>query len=103
VHGAALSFGSSNDVVHLGVADISPPWTAALWVKRADSPLSSSAIFLTPFASALKLEQYPNLKTVGVTPHAGNDPSYNYPAPIGQWVHLTFVGTSTSTALYVNG
>jgi hypothetical protein len=41
---------------------------------------------------------------VGITDYNVADYSFNYIAPVGAWVHLTFVGNSlTSTDLYVNG
>ena len=33
----------------------------------------------------------------------GGDHSFGYSAPVGQWVHLTFAGTDSETALWVNG
>jgi hypothetical protein len=51
----------------------------------------------------LKLEQNPNTHKVGVTQFGFADSVFNYTAPIGAWTHLTFVGLSNQTQLYVNG
>src|SRR2546421_2174813 len=44
-----------------------------------------------------------NIKKVGFTKWGVADYSFNYIAPLGEWVHLVFVGTTTNTQLYVNG
>lgn len=98
----ALLFDGINDYVSVGKADLATPWTAGMWVKREDSPAASSAL-LSSNNSALKLEQFNNTNKVGFTVFGVNDYLFNYTAPVGTWVHLTFVGTSAGTSLYVNG
>ena len=101
IRGSALNFGP-NAYVNIGAGNIAPPWTLGLWVKRQNSPNPSSDL-MTSSSSYLKLEQYPGLKKVGFTQLGVADYAFNYTAPVGSWVHLTFIGTSTNTSLYVNG
>jgi len=98
----ALSFDGDNDYVSIGSPDIAPPWTAALWVRREDSS-NNEARLLDSGSYSLRLEQYDNTNRVGFTRYSGGDYAFNYEAPIGTWVHLAFVGTASSTSLYVNG
>jgi len=55
--------------------------------------------------TALKLEQFPNIKRVGYTIWGVGD--YNFtnstPLPIGTWTHLVLVGSTTNIQLYLNG
>lgn len=99
---SALEISDANSFVDFGGGDLGPPWTVALWVKRKDSPYVSSNMLCSD-NNYLKLEQYPNLKKVGFTKTYVADYAFNYEAPVGDWVHLTFMGTNTSTSLYVNG
>jgi hypothetical protein len=100
--GSAFSFDGTNDVVILNAPNLAPPWTAEFWVYRLAAP-EDSAVLLSSSNAALKLEQYPNTKRVGITTWGVQDYSYNYTAPIGAWTHLVFVGTAGNTALYTNG
>jgi len=93
--------------VLLGAAPLAVPWTAGMWVKREDSPYVDSRL-MDPvnYASAqgtLRLESYNDTNRVGVAIYTVADVPSNYTAPIGQWVHLTFVGTASNTQLFVNG
>lgn len=101
VRGTAWRFDSGRDGVGFGGQDLVPPWTASLWVRRsaatADGPLWSSK------AGALKLDQWGTCGKVGFTRYGVADHSFDYVPPIGEWVHLTFVASPTTTSLYVNG
>lgn len=102
VSGSALSFNGTSNYVSIGAADIAPPWTATMWVNRTNSSASSDAL-MGSVNGALKLEQYNGTKEVGYTKYGTGDYTFNYTAPIGTWVYLTFVGTSSGVSLYVNG
>ena len=71
-------------------------------MKREDSTAASSAL-ISSTNVALKLEQFNNTNKVGFTKFGVADYAFNYTAPVGTWVHLTFVGTSSGVSLYVNG
>lgn len=101
-YGNALSFDGTNDYVSVSKADLAVPWTAAMWVNRTDSTATSAAL-ISSTNVALKLEQYNNTNKVGFTKFGTSDYTFNYTAPTGTWIHLTFVGTSTGVSLYVNG
>lgn len=108
-YGSGLSFGGGDDRVFLGGTDVSGEWTAALWVNRKASG-QSAAILLDSERFSVRLEQVSTGK-VGLTEYGGGstarggrrDYSFDYAVPVGEWVHLGFVGTPTSTRLYVNG
>jgi hyaluronate lyase len=102
VSGEALYFNGTNSSVDIGAADITGPWTAAMWVKRQDSSVGNS-ILMGGSNSSLALEQWNNTNKVGFTKRAVADYTFNYTAPVDTWVHLTFVGSSSGTSLYVNG
>jgi len=70
-------------------------WTPAPG-RGDDGPLLNST------AAALKLDQFQTGR-VGITRYGLADHSFDYTAPLGEWVHLTFVATASGTALYVNG
>ncbi|HEX5219997.1 MAG TPA: LamG domain-containing protein [Verrucomicrobiae bacterium] len=103
--GDAFNFDGTNGIVLLSTNALNAlpaPWTAEFWVNRQASP-EDSAVLLSDTNNALKLEQYPNTKRVGLTRWGIQDYSFNYTAPIGTWTHLVFVGSNSSTTLYVNG
>ncbi len=103
--GGALRFHESGYMInmeHLGLQDIPPPWTMAMWVKKTENITGTSSLFSSPTA-ALRLEHWNN-DDVGFTIFGGGgDHSFGYSAPVGQWVHLALVGSESSTSLYVNG
>jgi hypothetical protein len=106
VGAAALNFDGMISQVNIGAPSIVPPWTASMWVKRQDSfnndaRLMDSETF--PVGCSLRLEQFPYTKQVGVTRYGVVDATFNYSAPVDTWTHLSFIGTDTTTFLYVNG
>ena len=100
--GSGLRFWTGDARVALGGADLSVPWTAAMWVNRADSSAPESRI-LDGASSSLRLEEFDGTSTVGVTSSSGANSPFGYQAPPGIWVHLTLVGEASGTSLYVNG
>lgn len=88
-------------VVTTPCLDKAPPWTAAMWIQReADT---ESATLLSSSSFALKLEQWPDRHTIGVTRVGQFDLSSDCEAPRGAWVHLIFVGTERDTRVYIDG
>ncbi len=92
--------------VETDLPDRAPPWTVSMWLKR-EADAESSAL-LSSEGFALKLEQWPNKHTLGLTRFTtadvvGVDLGSAYKAPIDEWVHLTYVGTATDTKVYANG
>ena len=100
--GPGLTFAGLNDRVFLGVTDLPAPWTAAMWVNRSDSA-SSDARLMDSSSYSLRLEQFNGTSNMGVTAYGSTDALFAFVAPVGQWVHVTFVGESDGTSLYVNG
>lgn len=100
--GGALEFTASDHRVQLGGADLPQPYTASMWVRRADSPNEDARLMNSQTAS-FRLEQYNHTNKVGLTVPQSLDFAYNYTAPVGSWVHLAFVADGLQTALYVNG
>jgi hypothetical protein len=100
--GSAFSFDGIDDRLQIRTTAISPPWSAEFWVNRL-AATNDSAVLIGDTNTALKLEQYPNTKKVGITVWNVKDYSFNYTAPTGTWTHLVFIGRSTNVELYANG
>jgi len=100
--GQAFHFDGTNNLIQIGAAAIQAPWTAEFWINRQPAS-GTSAVLLSDPVSALKLEQFQTTQKVGFTVYHVQDYSFNYTAPVGTWVHLVFVGTTTNTQLYTNG
>ena len=100
--GGALEFDDDDQYLNLNLRSFEAPWTLALWLRRDDSPNEGAVLMRGP-GSAIKLEQWPNIKKLGITRFGEVDASFDYSAPIGDWVHLAFVGTEAETSLYVDG
>ncbi|MFD0618659.1 family 20 glycosylhydrolase [Paenibacillus sp. GCM10027629] len=100
--GNGIKFDGSSGYITLGGEDITGNWTAGVWVYGQPNTTGNEAL-LSGATSAIKINQYNKTGKVGVTVYGSKDHIYNYSIPSNQWTHLTFVGTSTGTALYVNG
>lgn len=100
--GNAIKFNTSGDYIKLGKGEIFGDWTVAAWIKREDSPISSS-ILLASTNSFIKLEQFQLGRKVGITQRGVADYVFDYVAPAGKWVHLAFVGSASGVSLYING
>lgn len=93
-------------VITTSLANRPPPWTVSMWLKREVDTESSALLSSDDFG--LKLEQWRNRHTLGLTRFAGTnqsgfDHSSDYVVPLAQWVHLAYVGSATDTKVYVNG
>lgn len=100
--GNGLAFHGGSDRIFIGEPDLHGEWTASMWVKREASGTTASKL-LDSEGYSIRLEQLNSGGKVGITKYGIGDYSFDYAAPIGEWVQLTFVGTSSSTSLYVNG
>jgi hypothetical protein len=101
--GNALYFNGVDNYINTELGDLPPPWTFGVWVKREASGHIDAYLMSSLTSGNVKVEQYPNLGVVGVSKFNVEDHPFNYVAPVGQWVHLTFLGTNGGTKLYVNG
>jgi uncharacterized repeat protein (TIGR03803 family) len=102
--GQAFSFDGIDDLLQVNASAIAPPWSAEFWVNR-QATTNDSAVLIGDFATALKLEQYPNVKKVGYTIWGVKDFHFTNSTalPIGTWTHLVLVGSTTNIQLFVNG
>ena len=82
--------------------DLQGAWTASMWVNR-EKTSGDNAVILSGKEGEIKIDQWKNTGKVGLTKFGVKDVSFNYSAPIGEWVYLTFVCDETKTDLYVNG
>jgi uncharacterized repeat protein (TIGR03803 family) len=100
----AFSFDGIDDILQVNASAISPPWSAEFWVNR-QATTNDSAVLIGDNATALKLEQFPNVKKVGYTIWGVKDFHFTNSAalPIGTWTHLVLVGSTTNIQLYLNG
>ena len=101
-YGGGLVFNGGSDRVFLGEPNLAEEWTASMWVKREASGTTASKL-LDSATTSIRLEQVNTGGKVGITKYGVGDYAFNYTAPVGQWAHLTFVGTASDTKLYVNG
>ena len=101
-YGSGLSFDGTG-YVDTGIKeDLDGDWTISMWVNRAEHN-GSNTILLSGDMGELKLEQWNNTGKVGITQFGVADYTFDYSAPIGEWVHLAFTADSNGTTLYVNG
>nr|BAI63642.1 hexosaminidase Hex2t [Paenibacillus sp. TS12] len=100
-YGSGVSLNGTNAYINIGGGDITGDWTVGVWVNGQASTSRNEAL-LSGITSSIKINQARTGK-VGFSVLGGSNYNYNYSIPSGQWTHLTFVGTSTGTALYVNG
>ncbi len=101
VNGKGLQF-NGNGYVDLGISDLQGNWSAGMWINRSANSATNTAL-LSGSQGEIKLEQWKNTQKVGITEFGVEDYTFNYSAPIGEWVHLAFVCDDTGTSLYVNG
>ena len=99
-YGTALDFNSG--YVDLNIQGMNQRWTIAMWVNREDNPATNSSL-ICGAEGEIKLEQYNDTNKVGLTQFGVVDETFDYEAPVGEWVHLAFVSDGSSTSLYVNG
>ena len=99
--GTALTF-NGDGYADLGYRDIIGEWTVALWVNAGETT-GTNSVLVSGNQGEIKLDQYSNTGMVGITEFGVADHTFNYSAPKGEWVHLTFVSNSKGTTLYVNG
>ncbi|NOV03751.1 family 20 glycosylhydrolase [Paenibacillus planticolens] len=100
-YGSGISLNGTSGYIDLATADIPGNWTVSVWVNGQPSTSRNEAL-LSGVTSSIKINQKKTGK-VGFSIYGGKDYNYNYSIPNNQWTHLTFVGTSTETALYENG
>jgi len=109
--GNALRFNPKDGAkeVTANLPDLPPPWTVSLWVNWEEKAENGSTL-LSGSKSALKLEQWDNGHVLGLTQYSYGQPGYGgdhtfggASARLGEWVHLTFVGTAAETKLYIDG
>ncbi|MBF0239838.1 MAG: Ig-like domain-containing protein, partial [SAR324 cluster bacterium] len=99
---SAYLFDGSTSEMTTGIDSVSPPWTAALWVKRLDATETSAALLCESTGTrCLKLEQLDGTNKVGLS--GISDYFFDYEAPTGIWTHLVFSAASNAVSLYVNG
>ena len=101
-YGSALVFDGVDDTVNISEPDINGSWTVSTWVNRTAS-ITGNAIIMDSENASIKLEQVGSANVGFTNKTTSTDYTFNYNAPVGQWVNLTFVGNASQTILYVNG
>ena len=99
--GSGLDFSGAGRI-ELGYRDLDKNWSVGLWVNRRES-VEHNAVLMSGATGEIKLDQYQNTGKVGVTAYGVEDATFDYSAPMDEWVHLTFVSNDQGTTLYVNG
>ena len=102
VVGDGLTFAGDETHVRLYGADVPPPWTLAMWVRR--EPTTDSAMTLLESGRAsIRLEQWPDTGLLGITEYGVADWTFDYAAPLSRWSHLVFATDGETTELWVDG
>ena len=82
--------------------DLQGAWTASMWLKAEATP-GDNSVLLSGVKGEIKLDQWNKTGKVGLTEFGVDDYTYDYSAPLNEWVFLTFVCDESSTVLYANG
>jgi alpha-glucosidase (family GH31 glycosyl hydrolase) len=98
----SLDFDGGEDHVVLNGTDIPPPWTLEVMANKNETDNYQHLLTGTDGNSGIRLEQYWGTK-IGFTQAGVADWSFNYVAPIGQWIQITITNDGTHTRLYING
>jgi uncharacterized protein YjdB len=99
--GKGVKFNEKTDRIETGLTVKGFPWTAAAWVKLADSSSSDEMIFTESEYGMLKLKQKGSANA-GFS-REGYDFTFNAPIPTGRWVHVAFRGDLKGTSLFIDG
>ena len=104
-HGTALGLDGGSDRMLIGAPDVAGPWSLGVWVRREATDARRAILLDSPTAS-IRLEQQGRGERVGLTTYTGgreSNHSFDYSAPVGEWVHLGLSSDESGTSLYVNG
>jgi Concanavalin A-like lectin/glucanases superfamily len=106
--GTGVSFDGDQDSIHLGGSDLTGDWSAEFIVDRVAAKRSSVLIRGAAFefpSTALKLEQWDNTGEVGFTQYGAADLTFTpgVIAPIGPFIDLVYVKSSSGMKAYLNG
>ncbi|WP_129688260.1 family 20 glycosylhydrolase [Gottfriedia acidiceleris] len=102
--GSAVSLNGTSQYLSLGGTEITGDWTLGMWVNGRSNTTKSAEALVSGPTSSIKANQWNKTGKVGFSVFGVKDSSFNYKLPTtNTWVHLTFVGTSAGTSLYVNG
>ena len=97
--GKGLELNRKNSYVKLPVENIGPNYSLSMWVKRA-SDSTQEQILLESDKGKLKAVQKGTGK-VGFS-RDGEDYSFNYTLPVGEWVKIGIAGQMNKTKLFIN-
>ncbi|PAE38039.1 family 20 glycosylhydrolase [Bacillus sp. 7884-1] len=102
--GSAVSLNGTSQYMSLGGTEIAGDWTLGMWVYGKSNTTKTAEALVSGPTSSIKANQWRNSGKVGFSVFGVKDSSFNYKLPTtNTWVHLTFVGSSAGTSLYVNG
>jgi N-acetyl-beta-hexosaminidase len=102
--GSAVSLNGTSQYMSLGGTEIAGDWTLGMWVYGKSNTAKTAEALVSGPTSSIKANQWRNSGKVGFSVFGVKDSSFNYKLPTtNTWVHLTFVGSSAGTSLYVNG
>ena len=103
-YGNAVSLNGTSQYVNLGGTELAGDWTLGVWVNGKSNTSKTAETLISGPSGSIKLNQWKNTGKVGFSIYGVKDYTFNYSLPsTNTWVHLTFVGTSSGTSLYVNG
>jgi hypothetical protein len=100
-----LHFDGKQARVRLDAGVVPPPWSVCMWVRREDATNTAASLMDSKeyTGTSLRLEQAATPKKLGITKYTVVDAAFDYSAPVGVWVFLTFIATDKSVTLYADG
>ncbi|MFP5111400.1 family 20 glycosylhydrolase [Bacillaceae bacterium C204] len=102
--GSAVSLNGTSQYISLGGTELTGDWTLGMWVYGKSNISKTAEALISGSTSSIKANQWKNTGKVGFSVFGVKDSAFNYKLPTtNTWVHLTFVGSSAGTSLYVNG
>lgn len=103
--GSALRFDDGDDKVSLNLANVNPPYTLGMWVKKEGNGFGSTETLFNGSSNyRIDLGVWNTTHQLGIVKASSWDDKSGYIAPVDEWHHFTFVGDVDSTVtLYVDG
>ncbi|MCP4411946.1 MAG: choice-of-anchor D domain-containing protein, partial [Gammaproteobacteria bacterium] len=98
---SAVIFDAQGDVIDISQTALPPPFTVSSWIYKQANKRSQPLLQDPDYG--LKIEQSPDLHTVGFTRFGDTDYSFNHEIPLNTWQHVVWVFSETQTDLYIDG
>ncbi|WLQ15861.1 putative Ig domain-containing protein [Hahella aquimaris] len=92
----------NNRIATIGEADLAGDWTLEVLVKQGQVT-DGASVLLNSSKNAISLTQWNGGGKMGLTVYGKTAYTFDYVAPVDQWVRLTLIRKGPVTSLLVNG